>query len=95
MSVVKILSVFVYFLKFHVSAGIESYIVEHHHDFFQEIIDFDGWFKLSCNKNFNRCIVFKNIVELVEHCLVVLLDKLLASLLLILDSDWFLTQLIR
>ena len=87
MSEIQVLGVFVDLLKLHISSGKESYVVEHHHEFSEEIVYFDGWFELSGDEYLDGSIVFENIVELIEHGLIVLVCELFASFLLVFDGD--------
>jgi hypothetical protein len=57
MSVIESFGVLVNILQLHVSAGVEGDVVEDHHDFLQEIIDFDWRFDGSSDQNFNWAIV--------------------------------------
>lgn len=66
--------------------------MEDHHDFFEEVVDLDWRFELRSDEYLDRGVIVEYIVELIEHGLVILFDKLFATFLLVLDSDGFLPQ---
>lgn len=95
MSKIQVFTVFVDLFQFHISSRIESYVVENHHQLSEKIIYLDRWLQLSSDKYLYGSIVFQNIVELIKHGLVILLCEFLTSLLLIFNSDRFLSLLSR
>ena len=74
-------------LKLHISSWVVGNVVEDHHQFSQEIVDFDGRLKLRRDENFDRSILLEYAVEFVADGLVIVINELLTCFLLVLDSD--------
>lgn len=68
--------------------------MEDHHDFFEEVVDLDWRFELRSDEYFDWRVIVEDVVELIEHSLVILLHELFPAFLFVFDSNWFLPQLL-
>ena len=64
-----------------------------HHDFPHEVVDLNWRFKLSSDEDFDRPIIFKDFIELIEHSLIIFLLKLFSTFLFVFNCYWLLSLL--